>query len=80
MAFAGHPVWLSKKTAIILKLWCRKYSGPHFPTLRRMEFLWTYRGRNENCFSPPAQIRTGPIKAFGSYLGCLAAKRAAGQG
>ena len=38
------------------------------------------RGRNENCFSPPAQIRTGPIKAFGSYLGCLAAKRTAGQG
>ena len=31
------------------------------------------RGRNEDCSSPPAQIRTGPIKAFGSYLGCFAA-------
>ena len=38
------------------------------------------RGRNAGYPAPPAQIRTGPIKASGSYLGCLAAKRTAGQG
>ncbi len=38
------------------------------------------RGRDAGYPAPPAQIRTGPIKASGSYLGCLAAKRTAGQG
>jgi hypothetical protein len=28
----------------------------------------------------PAQIRTGPIKAYGSYLWCVTAKRTLGQG
>ena len=28
-----------------------------------------HRGRDEDCSPPPAQIRTGPIKAYGSYLG-----------
>ena len=32
------------------------------------------RGRNARYRAPPAQIRTGPIKASGSYLGCLAAR------
>src|SRR4029077_6279423 len=30
--------------------------------------------------APPAQSRTGPIRAYGSHLGCLTAKRASGQG
>jgi hypothetical protein len=30
--------------------------------------------------APPAQIRTCPIKASGSYLGCLAANRTLGHG
>jgi hypothetical protein len=30
--------------------------------------------------APPAQIRTGPIRAYGSHLGCLTAKRLAGHG
>src|SRR6516165_4941689 len=29
------------------------------------------RGRDGHCWPPPAQIRTCPIKASGSYLGCL---------
>ena len=33
------------------------------------------RGRDAHCWTPPAQIRTGPIRASGSYLGCLTAKR-----
>jgi hypothetical protein len=27
------------------------------------------RGRDDHCWPPPAQIRTRPIKAYGSYLG-----------
>src|SRR5262245_22843450 len=38
------------------------------------------RGRDASYLAPPAQIRTGPIRAYGSRLGCLTAKRAAGQG
>jgi hypothetical protein len=38
------------------------------------------RGRNGDCSPPPAQIRTGPIKAYGSYLEYLTANRALGQG
>ena len=38
------------------------------------------RGRNAGYPAPPVQTRTGPTKASGSYLGCLAAKRTAGQG
>jgi hypothetical protein len=38
------------------------------------------RGRDVGHPTPPAQIRTCPIKASGSYLGCLAAKRTLGHG
>jgi hypothetical protein len=38
------------------------------------------RGRDGRCRPPPAQIRAGPIRALGSYLGCLTAKRTLGQG
>ena len=38
------------------------------------------RGRDARFRAPPAQIRTSGIPAYGSYLGCLAAKRMLGQG
>jgi hypothetical protein len=38
------------------------------------------RGRDGHCWPPPAQIRTGPIQASGSYLGWLAKNRSWGQG
>src|SRR3954468_9017145 len=38
------------------------------------------RGRDAHYWAPPAQIRTGPIRASGSHLGCLTAKRWFGQG
>ena len=38
------------------------------------------RGRDGDCSPPPAQTRTGPIKASGSYLEYLTAKRELGQG
>src|SRR5262245_64246824 len=34
------------------------------------------RGRDPSYLAPPAQNRTGPIRAYGSHLGCLTAKRA----
>src|ERR1039458_6303544 len=43
--------------------------------------LWPEdRGRDASYLAPPAQNRTGPIRAYGSHLGCLTAKRASGQG
>ena len=39
-----------------------------------------HRGRECHCWHPPAQIRACPIRALGSYLGCLTAKRWFGQG
>ncbi len=38
------------------------------------------RGRDGGCPSPPAQIRTCGITAYGSYLGCLTSKRTFGCG
>ena len=38
------------------------------------------RGRDAHYWAPPAQIRTGPIRAYGSYRGCLTAKRTFGHG
>ena len=42
--------------------------------------LHANRGRSVRYRTPPAQIRTGPIRAYGSYLGYLTAKRCCGQG
>ncbi len=39
-----------------------------------------HRGRDAHYCAPPAQNRTGPIKAYGSRLGCVTAKRWSGQG
>jgi hypothetical protein len=39
-----------------------------------------HRGRDGPYWPPPAQIRTRPTKASGSYLGCLTSKRSSGQG
>src|SRR6266511_4206610 len=33
------------------------------------------RGRDASYLAPPAQNRTGPIRAYGSHLGCVTAKR-----
>ena len=38
------------------------------------------RGRDTHYWAPPAQIRTCRIPAYGSYLGCLTAKRCSGHG
>src|SRR5260370_41355587 len=39
-----------------------------------------FRGRAASYLAPPAQIRTGPIRAYGSHLGCLTANRLSGHG
>src|ERR1019366_4821259 len=33
------------------------------------------RGRDASYLAPPAQIRTGPIRAYGSHLECMTALR-----
>src|SRR3954449_2270529 len=38
------------------------------------------RGRDAHYWAPPAQNRTCGFPAYGSHLGCLAAKRCCGQG
>jgi hypothetical protein len=38
------------------------------------------RGRDARYRTPPAQIPASPIRALGSYLGCVTAKRTSGQG
>ena len=42
--------------------------------------LCTYRGRDAGYPAPPTQIRAGAIRALGSHLGWLTAKRVSGQG
>jgi hypothetical protein len=57
------------------------YAGYRFPAEVISHAVWLYyRGRDTRCLVPPAQIRTCPIRASGSYLGCLAATRSLGQG
>ena len=38
------------------------------------------RGRDASYLAPPAQIRTCSFPAYGSYLGCVTAKRLSGHG
>ncbi len=38
------------------------------------------RGRDASYLAPPAQNRTGPIRAYGFHLGYLTANRTFGQG
>ena len=47
------------------------HRGGYGPGRRRVEV----RGRDVHFWTPPAQIRTSPIRASGSYLGCVTAKR-----
>ena len=57
------------------------YAGYRFPAEVISQAVWLYyRGRDAGCPAPPAQIRTCPIRASGSYLGCLAKNRSWGQG
>src|SRR5689334_7179217 len=68
---------------------CCEFS--YFPCLRPRHTTWwseyipdllprSYRGRDAHYWAPPAQIRTCGLPAYGSYLGCLTAKRTLGQG
>src|SRR6266704_6844715 len=49
-------------------------------TVRRHYNPIISRGRDRPCGRPPAQIPACGITALGSYLGCVAAKRASGNG
>jgi hypothetical protein len=49
-------------------------------TIGGTTYLPTNRGRDARYRTPPAQIPASPIRALGSYLGYLTAKRTSGQG
>ena len=38
----------------------------------------TVLGRDARCWTPPAWIRTGAFRSYGSYVGCLAWNRTSG--
>jgi DNA-binding MarR family transcriptional regulator len=68
------PLWKSAQAAF------EREVGRDRAVRLRDEACSAFRGRDGHCWPPPAQIRTGPIKASGSYLGCLTSKRTSGQG
>jgi hypothetical protein len=51
--------------------------------IRGTAIFWTQldedRGRDASYLAPPAQNRTGPIRAYGFHLGYLTANRTSGQ-
>ena len=55
-------------------------NGLQTPSIAITPLVVLYRGRDASYLAPPAQIRTGPIRAYGSHLGCLTAKRLSGHG
>ena len=57
-----------------------KFPGPTRQSRHFDRAFTHFRGRDASYLAPPAQIRTGPIRAYGSHLGCLTAKRFSGHG
>jgi len=55
-----------------VKRWRAANAGMELPLRAQV------RGRDVHCWTPPAQIRTSPIRASGSYLGGVTAKRRSG--
>ena len=64
--------------AIPQHAWAMAAAEP--PPSGTMPTLYQSRGRDRPCGRPPAQIPACGITALGSYLGCVAAKRASGKG
>src|ERR1700675_2106172 len=63
-----------------LNRWVLKYVPLLDQQFRARKRPVGYRGRDAHYWAPPAQIRTSGLPAYGSYLGCLTAKRMFGQG
>ena len=78
----------SSNSESVLLLHGKNFSGAYWePTIRellrkgfRVIAPDQSRGRDRPCGRPPAQIPACGITALGSYLGCVAAKRASGKG
>ena len=56
--------------------------GPTARMLSKSVYLLSspQRTRDASYLAPPAQIRTRSFPAYGSYLGCVTAKRLSGHG
>ena len=64
----GQSTTMKLKIATTARPMSRLGSRAVLTTVKR-----DFRGRDASYLAPPAQIRTGPIRAYGSHLGCLTA-------
>jgi hypothetical protein len=79
--FGEQPDWTAMWTAVIaLIAFVGVIVAPRQLVGVRATSRADYRGRDGHRWPPPAQIRTRPTKASGSYLGCLTSNRMSGQG
>ena len=72
--FRGEPVGASKLNNVRAMAEIEDRGRPQHVAERGLS---KDRGRDAHYWAPPAQNRTGPIKASGSHLGYLTAKRTA---
>src|SRR5260370_9559730 len=49
---------------------CFAVISPVSQKLKSSMRAYVFRGRDASYLAPPAQIRTSPIRAYGSHLGC----------
>ena len=66
--------------AVTIRALDRPQSEPSRVRKNRFAYEKSCRGRDAGYPAPPAQIRTGSIAAYGSYLGWMASKRKLGWG
>jgi hypothetical protein len=78
----ARPIWKKRPERESLTYLARRNIGDiaFVAAIRERRNGFQDGGRDGDCSPPPAQTRTGPIKASGSYLEYLTAKRALGQG
>ena len=70
---------LEVKWFFVPESWARLRLCPRAASQRSVRCA-SGRGRDRHFWSPPAQIRTCGVTAYGSHLGCLARKRTRGCG
>jgi hypothetical protein len=76
-----NPGSISRRSPYRVVKFCLPPSGIRSATSTTIDFgaSCPFRGRDDHYWPPPAQIRTRPTKASGSYLGCLTSKRSSGH-
>src|SRR5262245_12573320 len=77
---AIFPFTLFRPTTFLSTLRSGRYQTPTQDSVRGCSLGFTAAAISgdrvqRTCTAQPAQIRTGPIRAYGSHLGCMTAKR-----